>query len=102
MTGAIQTFGQRSHSLLSSRTVGSQLRDAGEYSRMAPEGAENRLNRPEIRFSIEPTFEDKSRVTAATSDDMLPRLWQAVRGLDTEEVAQDRLAESVEMFVRPE
>lgn len=70
-------------------------------SRFSHDGAEDRLNGPELRRRIEPTIEDKRRVLAVARDDVLPHTWQPFRGIRAEEVAEGRLAESVEMFVRP-
>ena len=68
---------------------------------MFPDRAEDRLNGPEFRRRIEPTIEDKRRVLAVTRDDVLPHTWQPFRGIRAEEVAEGRLAEPVEMLVRP-
>lgn len=70
-----------------------------ECSRMALDQAEDRLDGPEFRRRVEPTFEDKPAVLAVAGDDVLPLAWKAVWGVDAVEVAQSGLIKSVEMFV---
>ena len=73
-----------------------------ERSRMAPDTAEDCLDGSELGRWVEPTIEDKAAVFAVSGDDVLPSGWQAVWGIDAKEVAQGGLAESVEVFMRPE
>lgn len=65
-------------------------------------GAEDGLNLPELRRRVEPTVEDQLRIRAIARNDVLPRVWQAIRRLHSEEMAACRSAESVEVFVRPQ
>jgi hypothetical protein len=69
---------------------------------MALDRAEHRLDGPESRARVEPTFEDQPSVLAVAGDDVLPLTRQAVWGIDAEEVTQGGLTKAVEMFVVPE